>query len=87
MPNVSCRTFATGARQFVVHDAFEMMWCSPGLYISRLMPMQSVTSGSFAGAEMMHLLRAAREVLARARLVDELAGRLDHDVDAERPST
>ena len=25
MPNVSCSTFAIGARQFVVHDAFEMM--------------------------------------------------------------
>ena len=31
MPNVSWSTFATGARQFVVHDAFEMMWCSAGL--------------------------------------------------------
>ena len=27
MPTVSCRTFATGARQLVVHDAFEMTWC------------------------------------------------------------
>jgi hypothetical protein len=27
IPNVSCSTFATGARQFVVHDALEMMWC------------------------------------------------------------
>ena len=25
MPNFSCRIFATGARQFVVHDAFEMI--------------------------------------------------------------
>ena len=24
MPNVSCSTFARGARQFVVHDAFEI---------------------------------------------------------------
>ena len=30
MPNSSCSTFATGARQFVVHDAFEMMWCFAG---------------------------------------------------------
>ena len=28
--NASCRTFASGATQFVVHDAFEMMWCFAG---------------------------------------------------------
>ena len=28
--NASCSSFATGARQFVVHDAFEMMWCCSG---------------------------------------------------------
>ena len=27
MPNVSSSTLATGARQFVVHEALEMMWC------------------------------------------------------------
>ena len=27
MPNVSISTFASGARQFVVHEALEMMWC------------------------------------------------------------
>jgi len=26
MPTVSLTTFATGARQLVVHDAFEMIW-------------------------------------------------------------
>ena len=26
MPTVSFSTFATGARQFVVHEAFEMTW-------------------------------------------------------------
>ena len=26
----SCRSFATGAMQFVVHDAFEMMLCCSG---------------------------------------------------------
>jgi hypothetical protein len=29
MPKLSCSTFATGARQFVVHDAFETTWCLP----------------------------------------------------------
>ena len=26
----SCSTFASGATQFVVHEAFEMMWCDSG---------------------------------------------------------
>ena len=30
MPKVSFSTFATGARQFVVHDAFETMRCLLG---------------------------------------------------------
>ena len=34
MPYFSCSTFATGARQFVVHDAFEMIWCFAGSYFS-----------------------------------------------------
>ena len=30
MPNASLSTLAIGARQFVVHEAFEMMWCLAG---------------------------------------------------------
>ena len=30
MVNVSLRTLAIGARQFVVQDALEMMWCVAG---------------------------------------------------------
>src|SRR4030095_3288172 len=33
MPHVSCSTLATGARPFVVHDAFEMM-ASPPYFLS-----------------------------------------------------
>src|SRR5882762_4783820 len=51
--NFSCSTFATGARQFVVHDAFEITLCLPGSNIFSLTPMQIVTSASFDGAEMM----------------------------------
>jgi hypothetical protein len=29
-PKVSWRTLTTGARQFVVHEALEMMWCLAG---------------------------------------------------------
>ena len=28
--NASCRTFASGATQFVVQEAFETMWCCSG---------------------------------------------------------
>ena len=33
MPKVSCSTLATGARQLVVHEAFEMMWCFGGIVL------------------------------------------------------
>jgi hypothetical protein len=52
IPYASCRTFATGATQFVVHDAFEMMLCCSGSYSRSLTPRTTVRSGSVAGAEM-----------------------------------
>ena len=48
----SCSTFARGATQLVVHDAFETMWCESGSYWSSLTPSTTVMSGSVAGAEM-----------------------------------
>ena len=30
IPTVSCKTFATGARQLVVQEAFEMTWWLSG---------------------------------------------------------
>src|SRR3954453_2966799 len=53
MPNVWCSTLASGARQFVVHEAFEMIWCFAGSYWSSLTPRTRVTSGFFAGAVMI----------------------------------
>ena len=53
MPNSSWMTLAIGARQFVVHDAFEMIVCVSGSYCSSLTPMTIVTSSPLAGAEMM----------------------------------
>ena len=83
MPNDSCSTLANGARQLVVHDAFEMMWCFAGSYFSSLTPRTTVTSGLLAGAVMMTFLAPAVEVLGGAVAVGEEAGRLEHDVDAE----
>src|SRR5918996_783987 len=53
IPNLSCTTLARGPRQFVVHDALEMIVCRRGSYLSWLTPMTIVMSSFFAGAEMM----------------------------------
>src|SRR5437762_311356 len=63
----SCSTLATGARQFVVHEALEMILCFEGSYTFSLTPMQKVASASFDGAEMTTvstLLRRWREALS-----------------------
>src|SRR2546421_6485710 len=65
--NFSWRTFATGARQFVVHDAFEMTVCFDGSNALSFTPMQIVTSASFDGAEMITCstpLRRCREAFS-----------------------
>ena len=70
MPNDSCSTLANGARQFVVQDAFEMMLCVLGSYLSSLTPSTSVRSGLFAGAVMTTFFAPASRCLAAAsRLV------------------
>jgi hypothetical protein len=53
MPTVSFRTFAIGARQFVVQEAFEMIVCFAASYLSSLTPSTIVMSSPLAGAEMM----------------------------------
>src|SRR3954447_10528214 len=59
MPIASLATFATGARQLVVHDALEMTWCASLSYFSKLTPRTTVMSSSDAGAEMMTLVAPA----------------------------
>src|SRR5262245_49024408 len=66
MPNVWCSTFASGARQLVVHDAFEMIWCFAGSYLSSLTPSTTVMSGPFAGAVMTTFFAPAATCLAAA---------------------
>jgi hypothetical protein len=77
IPSASWSTFATGARQFVVQDAFETMWCVSGSYVSKLTPRATVTSGSFAGAETITFLAPASRCFsasarARKRPVDSI---------------
>src|SRR5690606_38824360 len=68
MPSVSLSTLTIGARQLVVHEAMEMMWCAAGSYRSWLTPSTRVTSSFFAGAEMITFLappsRCARALVA-----------------------
>ena len=61
-----CSTFAIGATQFVVHDAFEMIACCSRSYWSSFTPSTTVMSGSVAGAEMTTFFGAGVEVLLRA---------------------
>ena len=57
---LSLITLATGARQLVVQDAFEMMWCLAGSYFSWFTPSTTVMSSFFAGAEMMTFFTGPR---------------------------
>ena len=82
MPKRSLSTFAIGARQFVVHDAFEITVCAAGSKTESLTPMQIMASASPLGAEMIDPLGAAAEVAGRLLARGEEPGRLDHDVDA-----
>merc|ERR550537_1840120 len=56
MPNLSFTTFASGARQFVVHDAFETTWMSD-LYSVWFTPQTNIGTSSFGGAEMITFLQ------------------------------
>src|ERR1041385_4350838 len=53
MPNFSCSTFTTGARQLVVQEAFDTTLCLAGSYMPLLTPSTMVTSSFEAGAEMI----------------------------------
>src|SRR5205809_7861929 len=60
MPKVSCKTLATGARQFVVHEALETTLCFEGSYVLSFTPRTKVASGPSAGAEMITFFTGGR---------------------------
>ena len=80
-PNASSRTFTIGARQFVVHEAFEMMCWRAGLYVSSLTPTTNVPSASPDGAEMMTFFAPA------ARWAEAAAFPVKKPVDSMTTST
>ena len=84
MPNASSSTFATGARQFVVHDALEMMSCRSGSYtVVEVDAQRDGDVGVLGRRGDDDLARARLEVLGGARAVAEVSARLDHDVGAD----
>merc|ERR1719310_1361281 len=56
MPNLSFTTFASGARQLVVHEALLTTWMSD-LYSVWFTPMTNIGTSSFGGAEMITFLQ------------------------------
>src|SRR5438034_541844 len=66
IPNVWWITFASGARQLVVHDALEMIWCFDGSYFSSLTPSTIVMSGPLAGAVITTFFAPAATCFAAA---------------------
>lgn len=64
MPKLSLRILATGARQLVVQEPLEMMWCFFGSYFWSFTPSTTVKSASLPGAEMMTFLAPAVRCLA-----------------------
>src|SRR6266567_2765076 len=60
MPKMSCKTLATGARQFVVHEALETTLCFEGSYVLSFTPRTKVASGPSAGAEIITFFTGAR---------------------------
>ena len=79
MPSLSS-TCTTGARQLVVQEAFETMWCLAGSYSPSLTPIEQRLHVALAGRRDDHLLGAGREVALGLLRVGEEAGRLDHVV-------
>ena len=64
--NASCSTFASGPRQFVVHEAFEMMLCVLGVVLVVVDAEHERDVGIGRRRRDHDLLRAGVEVLLRA---------------------
>ena len=79
----SWSTFASGATQFVVQDAFETMWCAAGVVGVVVDAEHDRDVGIRRRGGDHDLLRARVEMLLRAFAIGEEAGGLEDDVDAQ----
>jgi hypothetical protein len=83
MPIFSCSTLASGARQLVVQEAFEIT-VSEAFSVSWLTPNTTVLSTSFSpGAEITTFFAPAVRCAPALALRGEQAGAFEHHVDAE----
>ena len=82
MPARSSSTFASGAMQFVVHDAFEITWCFDAVVLVVVDAEDDRDVGLGRGRRDDHLLRACVDVLLRAR-----RGSVKKPVDSSTTST
>ncbi len=80
-PNESLSTFAIGARQLVVHDAFEITVCCRGVEHVVVDAHADGGVGVAARRRDDDATDAAAEVAGRLLAGGEEPGRLDHDVD------
>ena len=85
IPKFSSNTLATGARQLVVQDAFEMTWCWRGSYLFESTPRTIVMSGPECVKD--DLSSAGGEVLFRHFPDPEQAGAFRNDIHTEFPPT
>ena len=64
---LSCSTLATGARQFVVQEAFDTILCLAGSYLFSFTPRTMVMSSFLAGAEMITFFTARADAFLPAQ--------------------
>ena len=76
-------TCTTGARQFVVQLALEMMWCLAASYLSSLTPNNNRYVVALCRGGNNDLFCTGIEMTLRLRRLREESGRFDHDVHAE----
>ena len=84
MPNLSCSTFTTGARQLVVQEALEMMLCLAGSYMFVVDAQDDGDVLVLGGRGDDDLLHGAAHVLRGIFGFGEFAGGFDDDLRAER---
>ena len=83
MPIASFRTFATGPRQLVVQDAFEMMRSARVVDLVEVDPERDRHVRVLRGGGDDHPFGTGFEVLGGTVAVGEEPGRLDHDAHTE----
>ena len=83
MPYFSCSTFATGARQLVVHDAFERIWCCGRVVLLVIHAHHDRDVRPLRRRRDHDALGAGGDVFGRGIAIGEEPRRLEHDVDAQ----